>query len=621
VPIVLGEHVTLEAGTGLVHTAPAHGAEDFEMGVKYKLPLDQPVDDQGRFKSYVPHFAGVGVRDAEKPILELLAQNGALLKQETLRHSYPHCWRHKTPIIFRATTQWFIGMDKPCNVGKPGTEGRTLRELAHHAINNTRFYPAWGRSRITAMIDNRPDWTLSRQRNWGVPLPFFLDRESEELHPETERLIEQAAAMVERGGIEAWFGATCEDFGVDPARYRKLTDTVDVWFDSGTTHFTVLRGLPEQKYPADLYLEGSDQHRGWFQSSLLTGCAIDGRAPYNSLLTHGFTVDGEGRKMSKSLGNVIAPRKIADTLGAEVIRLWVAATDYSGELSISDEILKRVVEGYRRMRNTLRFLLANIADFDPVKDAVPVSEWVEVDRYALAMTRAMANACIADYQNFEFHLVAQRLQTFCSEDLGGFWLDILKDRLYTAGTDSAARRSAQAALHHVTQMLLRLMAPILAFTVEEAWAVMHPGGDESIFFHTWKDVLPPQEGEKELVARWGRIRELRTIVGKALEESRAAGVIGSSLQAEAMLDAAGDDLELLRSLGDDLKFVLITSQAVVREVAEAQPPVVRVKASPYTKCERCWHWRRDVGIEPRHATICGRCVSNLEGPGEERRHA
>jgi isoleucyl-tRNA synthetase len=621
VPIVLGEHVTLEAGTGLVHTAPAHGAEDFDMGVKYKLPLDQPVDDQGRFKSYVPHFAGVSVREAEKPILELLAQNGALLKKESLRHSYPHCWRHKTPIIFRATTQWFIGMDKPCDVGKPGTEGRTLRELAHHAINNTRFYPAWGRSRITAMIDNRPDWTLSRQRNWGVPLPFFLDRETEELHPETERLIEQAAGMVEKGGVEAWFAATCEDFGVDAAKYRKLTDTVDVWFDSGTTHFTVLRGLPEQKYPADLYLEGSDQHRGWFQSSLLTGCAIDGRAPYNSLLTHGFTVDGEGRKMSKSLGNTLAPRKIADSLGAEIIRLWVAATDYSGELSISDEILKRVVESYRRMRNTLRFLLANIADFDPAKDAVPVAEWVEVDRYALAMTRAMANACIADYQKFEFHLVAQRLQTFCSEDLGGFWLDILKDRLYTAGTDSAARRSAQTALHHVTHMVLRLMAPILSFTVEEAWAVMHPGREESIFFHTWKDVLPPQEGEKELLARWARIRELRGIVVKALEDSRGAGLIGSSLQAEVLLDAAGDDLQLLRSLGDDLKYVLITSQAAVREVAEAQPPVVHVKASPYTKCERCWHWRRDVGIEPRHATICGRCVSNLEGPGEARFHA
>jgi isoleucyl-tRNA synthetase len=619
VPMVLGEHVTKDAGTGLVHTAPAHGAEDFDMGVKYKLPLDQPVDDQGRFKSNVPHFAGMSVRDAEKPILELLAANGALLKRESLRHSYPHCWRHKTPIIFRATTQWFIGMDRPANVGKPGTEGRSLRDIARHAINNTRFFPAWGRSRIMSMIDKRPDWTLSRQRNWGVPMPFFLDRETDELHPDTELLVERAAAKVSQGGIEAWFAASCEDFGVDPKKYRKLTDTVDVWFDSGTTHFTVLRNLEDQKYPADMYLEGSDQHRGWFQSSLLTGCAMDGRAPYNSLLTHGFVVDGEGRKMSKSLGNVVAPRKVADTLGAEIIRLWVAATDYSGELSISDEILKRVVESYRRMRNTLRFLLANIADFDAQRDMRPVPEWVEIDRYALAMTREMANACIVDYTKFEFHLVAQRLQTFCSEDLGGFWLDILKDRLYTSGKSSAARRSAQSALYHVTHMVLRLMAPILSFTAEEAWAVLHPDRDESIFFHTWKDVLPPQEGEKELLARWTRIRELRGAVVKALEEKREAGAIGSSLQAEVLLGASGADLELLRSLGDDLKFVLITSQAAVREAPGDL--AVDVKPSAFTKCERCWHWRRDVGVEPRHATICGRCVSNLEGPGEVRRHA
>ncbi|HEX6635008.1 MAG TPA: isoleucine--tRNA ligase, partial [Usitatibacter sp.] len=341
VPIVLGGHVTLEAGTGLVHTAPAHGAEDFDVGMKYQLPLDQPVDDAGRFKANVPQFSGMNVREAEKPILEALRASGALLHAEALRHSYPHCWRHKTPIIFRATTQWFIGMDRPANVGKPGTEGRTLRELAMHAINNTTFYPSWGRSRLVAMIQNRPDWTLSRQRYWGVPLPFFLDRETEELHPETEALLEKAAGMVELGGIEAWFAASCEDFGVDPARYRKLTDTVDVWFDSGTTHFTVLRSLPDSKYPANMYLEGSDQHRGWFQSSLLTGCAMDGRAPYDSLLTHGFTVDGQGRKMSKSLGNVIAPQSVTDKLGAEIIRLWVASTDYSGELFISDEILKR----------------------------------------------------------------------------------------------------------------------------------------------------------------------------------------------------------------------------------------------------------------------------------------
>jgi isoleucyl-tRNA synthetase len=621
VPIVLGGYVTIEAGTGLVHTAPAHGVDDFETGVRYKLPLDQPVDDAGRFKAGVPRFAGMGVRDAENPIIALLEENGALLHRASLRHSYPHCWRHKTPIIFRATTQWFIGMDMPCDVGLAGTEGRTLRELAMHAINNTRFYPAWGRSRLAAMIANRPDWTLSRQRYWGVPLPFFLDRDTEELHPDTAAMLERAAQMVERGGIEAWFAATCEDFGVDPARYRKLTDTVDVWFDSGTSHFTVLRGLAEQKWPANMYLEGSDQHRGWFQSSLLTGCAMDGRAPYDSLLTHGFTVDAQGRKMSKSLGNVIAPQKVNDTLGAEIIRLWVASTDYSGELSISDEILKRVVEGYRRVRNTLRFLLANTADFDPAKDLLLPARWVEIDRYALAMTREMAAACIADYGRFEFHLVAQRLQNFCSEDLGGFWLDILKDRLYTTGAASVARRSAQSALHHVTQMTLRLMAPILSFTAEEAWSVLHPSGDESVFFHTWKDVLPPQEAEAALLARWKRLREIRGAVAKRLEESRAAGAIGSSLQAEVTLEAGGADLALLQSLGDDLRFVRITSQARVRAASSEGVAAIEAAASAHAKCERCWHSRADVGREPRHPTLCTRCVSNLEGPGEVREHA
>jgi len=618
VPVVIADHVTLDAGTGLVHTAPAHGVEDFQVGVKYNLPLDQPVDDTGRFKSNVPHFAGLSVREAEKPILELLQQKQALLKNESFRHSYPHCWRHKTPIIFRATTQWFIGMDKPANVGTPGTEGRTLREIAKHAINNTKFYPDWGRARITAMIDNRPDWTLSRQRNWGTPLPFFLHRESEELHPDTEALVARAADLVSKGGIEAWFAATCEDFGVDPAQYRKISDTVDVWFDSGTTHFTVLRHLADHKYPADIYLEGSDQHRGWFQSSLLTGCAMDGRAPYNALLTHGFTVDAQGRKMSKSLGNVIAPQKVADTLGAEIIRLWVASTDYSGELSVSDEILKRVVESYRRIRNTLRFLLANTADFDPRKDALPLAEWTEIDRYALAMTREMAAACMADYKKFEFHAVAQRLQNFCSEDLGGFWLDILKDRLYTTPKASRARRSAQTALHLASQMLLRLMAPILSFTAEEAWAVLHPDSDDSIFFHTWNDVLPAQDGEAGLMARWKRIRELRALVVKRLEESRTAGDIGSSLQAEVVLTLPAEDAALLAPLGDDLKYVLITSAATVRAGAET---AVLVAPSTNAKCDRCWHWRADIGANPKYATICGRCANNLEGPGEERVHA
>ncbi len=618
VPLILGEHVTLEAGTGLVHTAPAHGAEDFEAGVAFGLPLDQPVDDRGRFKSSVPHFAGLGVREAEKPILERLAAEGALLKNEPFRHSYPHCWRHKTPIIFRATTQWFIGMDRPGVPGPDGAPGPTLRESAQRAIADTTFYPAWGRSRIEAMIANRPDWTLSRQRNWGVPLPFFLDRETEELHPDTARLAEEAARRVAQGGIEAWFAATCEDFGVDPQKYRKLTDTVDVWFDSGTTHFSVLRGLAGQRWPADLYLEGSDQHRGWFQSSLLTSCAMDGRAPYGSLLTHGFVVDGQGRKMSKSLGNVIAPQKVSDTLGAEIIRLWVASTDYSGELYLSDEILKRVVESYRRIRNTLRFLLANTADFDASRDLLPPGEWLEIDRYALAMTREMAGAAAADYARFEFHLVAQRIQTFCSEDLGGFYLDILKDRLYTCRRDSRARRSAQSALHHVTQALLRLMAPILSFTAEEAWAVLHPGGDESVFFHTWEGVLPAGDGEEPLLAKWRRIREIRAVVQKSLEELRRSGGIGSSLQADVSLAAPEGDRALLESLGEDLRFVLMTSTV---RLESGGALAVRVAPSPHAKCERCWHYREDTGADARHPSLCGRCVSNVEGPGEERRHA
>ena len=509
------------------------------------------------------------------------------------------------------------GMDRPSQ-GDGAGDGRTLREVARQAIADTTFYPAWGRSRIEAMIANRPDWTLSRQRNWGVPLPFFLDRETEELHPETGRLLEEAANRVAAGGIEAWFAAACEDFGVDPAKYRKLTDTVDVWFDSGTTHFSVLRGLEGQKWPADLYLEGSDQHRGWFQSSLLTSCAMHGRAPYDALLTHGFVVDGQGRKMSKSLGNVIAPQKVSDTLGAEIIRLWVASADYSGELYISDEILKRVVESYRRIRNTLRFLLSNTADFDASRDLLPPEQWVEIDRYALAMTRRMAEAAAADYSRFEFHLVVQRLQTFCSEDLGGFWLDVLKDRLYTCARGSAARRSAQSALHHVTQVLLRLMAPILSFTAEEAWAVLHPGRDESVFFHTWEGVLPAQAGEDALVAKWSRLREIRAAVQKNLEELRQSGGIGSSLQAEVAIAAPEGDRILLESLGEDLRFVMITSAATVEPGAAL---AVRVAASAHAKCDRCWHFREDVGADPRHPAICGRCVSNVEGAGEVRRHA
>jgi isoleucyl-tRNA synthetase len=457
------------------------------------------------------------------------------------------------------------------------------------------------------MIANRPDWTLSRQRQWGVPMPFFLHRETGALHPRTQALLEDVAKHVEKGGIEAWQSFT-GDVGPE---YEKSKDTLDVWFDSGTTHFTVLRRShkDESTYPADMYLEGSDQHRGWFHSSLLTACMLDGHPPYKSLLTHGFVVAGDGRKMSKSLGNTMAPQKISGTLGAEILRLWVASTDYSGELAISDEILKRVVESYRRIRNTLRFLLANTSDFDPKKDAVPVAELVEIDRYALALTAGLQKDVAEDFAAYQFHLVVQKLQTFCSEDLGAFYLDILKDRLYTCGAESRPRRSAQTALWHITHTLVRLMAPVLSFTAEEVWQTFTGKRDDSVFFQTWH-ALPAVSDAGALLARWARLRELRDPVRKQIEELRAGGKVGSSLQAEIEIGAKGEDRALLESLGDDLKYVFLTSSARVSDETLVKP-----SANP--KCERCWHYRPDVNEEG----LCGRCVSNLKGPGEARKHA
>ncbi len=614
VPIVLGDHVTLDAGTGLVHTAPAHGAEDYEVGQKYRLPVDNPVGDDGRFFKATPIVGGLTVWEANPVVIAELEKRARLLKREKLAHSYPHCWRHKTPIIFRATTQWFVGMDRPV------ANGRTLREIALDAVNATQFYPAWGQARLYGMIANRPDWCVSRQRNWGVPITLFVDKETGELHPETPALIEQAARAVEKGGIEAWFAMTPADFGVDGARYAKLSDTLDVWFDSGTTHFTVLRGHPDLVYPADLYLEGSDQHRGWFHSSLLTGCALDERAPYKGLLTHGFTVDGNGRKMSKSLGNAIAPQEVSDTLGAEILRLWVAATDYSGELSISNEILKRVVESYRRIRNTLRFLLANLADYDPAKHALPVSEWIELDRYAVALAASLQDEIVALYDRYEFHVIAQKLTSFASEDLGAFYLDLLKDRLYTSGADSKARRSAQNALYHITQSLLRLMAPILSFTTEEAWKLVTGRPEDSVFFHVWY-TFPDVPESEALLGRWRELRTVRAEVQKALEALRAAGKIGSSLQAEVEVRAAGDRYDALARLGDDLRFVLLTSAAKATKVSDPSAAAVIAIPSTHAKCERCWHYRADVGQDAEHPTLCGRCTSNLFGAGEARTHA
>jgi len=617
VAIICGKHVTTEAGTGLVHTAPAHGVDDYNIGKQYGLPVNNPVGNDGKFISTVPalsvgELAGLSVWQANPLVLQELEAKGRLLRQEKIQHSYPHCWRHKTPIIFRATTQWFIGMENRKDESEP-----TLRWIAERAVDETQFFPAWGRARLEAMMKTRPDWCVSRQRNWGVPIPFFLHKETGQPHPRTAELIEQVAQRVEQAGIEAWFSLDAKELlGNEAEQYVKMKDTLDVWFDSGTTHWHVLRGshADVSTHPADLYLEGSDQHRGWFQSSLLSGCAIDGRAPYKALLTHGFVVDGKGHKMSKSKGNVIAPQQVSDKMGADILRLWTASTDYSGELSISDEILKRVVEGYRRIRNTLRFLLANVSDFDAAADMLPVGEWLEIDRYALALTRELQESCRADYDKYEFHRVVQALQTFCSEDLGGFYLDILKDRLYTTAPKSVARRSAQSALWHITQAFVRLLAPITSFTAEEVWAVLTGKEDDSIMFQLWHD-LPAVAGEGELLAKWSLIRTARADVTKALEAQREAGKIGSALQAAVEVRCAGDKFEALASLGDDLKFIFIVSAAsVVRDDNE------QVNAIPleHAKCERCWHVRDDVGANAEHPTLCGRCISNLHGAGEAR---
>ncbi|PKO64253.1 MAG: isoleucine--tRNA ligase [Betaproteobacteria bacterium HGW-Betaproteobacteria-16] len=618
VPVICGDHVTTDAGTGLVHTAPAHGLEDYAVGMRYNLPVDNPVGDDGKFYSRVELFAGMSIWDANKAVIETLQAGGNLMASARLNHSYPHCWRHKTPVIFRATHQWFIGMNEQ------DASGKTLREHANQAVANTEFFPSWGRARLEAMIKNRPDWCVSRQRNWGVPMPLFVHRETGEPHPQTLELLEKVALQVEQQGIEAWFSLDGAAFLAqhapdNAAQYKKVTDTLDVWFDSGATHAAVLKRRAELKHPADLYLEGSDQHRGWFQSSLLTGCAIDGRAPYDALLTHGFVVDGSGHKMSKSKGNVVAPQKVMDTYGADILRLWVASTDYSGELTISDEILKRVAEGYRRIRNTLRFLLANLADFDASKDLLPVDQWLEIDRYALVLTQDLQGRILADYDRYEFHLAVQKFVSFCSEDLGGFYLDILKDRLYTSGETSHARRAAQSALHHITQAMMRLMAPILSFTADEIWQTLGMDAEATVFEDVWYE-LPVNGWSEAGIAQWQAVLEVRALANKAIEEQRAQGLVGSSLQSELDIHASGATYQALTRLGDDLRFVLIVSRATLHELTDGDVRI-KVTPSPHAKCERCWHYRADVGADAAHPTICGRCVSNLFGAGEARSHA
>jgi isoleucyl-tRNA synthetase len=618
VPVILGDHVTLDAGTGAVHTAPGHGLDDYIVGCRYNLEVDNPVGGDGRFVPETPMFAGEQVFDSNSHIIEVLRERGRLLKGEPYHHSYPHCWRHKTPVIFRATPQWFISMDQA-----------GLRKGALEAISHVDWMPAWGEQRISTMIAVRPDWCVSRQRTWGVPIPLFVNRKSGELHPRTAEFIEEIAKRVERGGIDAWFDLDAANLlGVDADDYDKSTDVMDVWFDSGVAHHCVAQLRPEITPPADLYLEGSDQHRGWFHSSLLTSVAMNGRAPYRAVLTHGFTVDEKGRKMSKSIGNTLVPQKLTSTLGADVVRLWIAATDYANEISVSDEILKRMADSYRRIRNTLRFLLGNMHGFDPMEHPVTWSALVAIDQWAVSKAFALQNEVVTAFRNYEFHDIYQKVHNFCVVELGGFYLDIIKDRLYTTRVDSSPRRSAQTAMYHVADAMVRWLAPILSFTAEEAWSFLPGVRTESVFLNTWHQF--PAGAERASDIDWPALIALKADVGRELERLRSAGAIGAPLEAEVAIYAAPAQAVRLGALRDELRFLLITSQARVIEIDA--PPTdavqsstgdvwIEVKPSSQRKCVRCWHLRSDVGSDPRHPELCARCVVNVEGPGEERRFA
>jgi len=616
VPIIIGDHVTTETGTGAVHTAPDHGMEDFVAGRRYGIGTLNLIDDHGYFRDVTERFAGEHVYKVDEKIVALLEAQGKLLAQSKITHSFPHCWRTKTPLIYRATPQWFISMNQ-----------NQLMSGLKQAVKGVQWVPDWGRARIESMLDSSPDWCISRQRTWGVPITLGVDKETQAWHPETAQLIEQVAQRIETQGIDAWFELDpVELLGDEAGRYRKVTDTLDVWFDSGVTHFAVLKRLPVLSYPADLYLEGSDQHRGWFQSSLKTAVAIHGSAPYRAVLTHGFTVDAQGKKMSKSQGNVVSPQKVANQLGADILRLWTAATDFSGEMSVSDEILKRTADSYRRIRNTARFFLSGLDDFDPEQHLVATERLIGLDRWALDRAAKLQREICTAYENFQFHMIYQKLHNFCVTDMGGFYLNIIKDRLYTTKTEGLPRRSAQTALYHLCEALVRWITPILSFTADEIWGHMPGNRDGSVFVSHWYESLPELDDTSMDQAFWQQVMQVKTAVNKELEQARNNGVVRSSLSSEVVLHCTDRLRDRLALLGDELRFVLITSTAQVQSQQQSAESVdtelaglqVTIRASAQQKCSRCWHHRDDVGADPEHPELCARCVDNAFGAGESR---
>ncbi len=620
VPLILGDHVTADAGTGAVHTAPGHGQDDFTVGLKYKLEVDNPVGANGCFLPDTPIFAGQSVFKANPEVIALLVEKGALLNHVDIKHSYPHCWRHKSPIIFRATPQWFVSMDQ-----------NGLRQAAMQAITETKWMPTWGQKRIEGMVEGRPDWCVSRQRTWGVPIPLFVNQQTGALHSRTEELMAQVADKVEQEGIDAWFDSDLSDWlGDEAADYEKVSDTLDVWFDSGVSHACVLARRDYLNRPADLYLEGSDQHRGWFQSSLLTSIGSTGKAPYKAVLTHGFVVDAAGKKMSKSLGNVVSPQKVVNNLGADIIRLWTASSDYSAEMSVSDEILKRTADSYRRIRNTARYLLSNLSDFNPATDLVATEDMLALDRWAVDQAYKAQGEIKKAYESYQFHVIYQKIHNFCAQEMGSLYLDITKDRQYTMKKDSLGRRSAQTAMYHILEALTRWMAPILSFTADELWEYLPGERNESVLLNTWYEGLEPLTvGTQFDVGFWNQLFAVRDSVSKELEALRAEGKIKGGLTAGVTLYAEPTLFEVLSTLGDELKFVLITSRASLLPAAEKPTDAIEssvsglslvLSPSESARCDRCWHQTPEVGSNETHPELCDRCIDNVDGEGEQRLH-